>query len=309
MNRLNQGFLIAALAAAVIVATGPRAFMQADFAGTDFTGYWNQNHHEDGRERGAGPDEGDYTGLPMNAASRLRAQSWTASQYTQVGWLCRNHATGEIIRSPQDVMIWRDVDPTTRETVAWVYEWRRNYEQRTPIWLDDRPAPSKNDLYTNMGFHKGKMIGERLHMTITNLKEAYQRRNGVPRSDLQRISQHFLRRDNFLTIVAFTYDPVYFDAPMVQSSDFDLIPGAGQVSPSFPCFEARETTREIADVPHNLPGTNTASQVFADKFNLPLEAVMGGSETLYPEYRTKIKAWRTAQSSSAQIGRRQNEAQ
>jgi len=29
---------------------------------------------------------------------------------------------------------------------------------------------------------------------------------------------------------------------------------------------------------------------FADKFKLPLEAVRGGAETMYPEYRAKVSA-------------------
>src|SRR5690349_9293403 len=39
----------------------------------DLTGHWSQRFHEDLPERGAGPEIGDYTGLPINDAARLRA--------------------------------------------------------------------------------------------------------------------------------------------------------------------------------------------------------------------------------------------
>ena len=51
-----------------------------------------------------------------------------------------------------------------------------------------------------------------------------------------------------------------------------------------------EIDRPIGMVPHHLPGSNTFLTEFADKHKLPAMAVWGGSETMYPEYRTKIAA-------------------
>ena len=34
--------------------------------------------HEDAPERSDGPEIGDYTGLPINDAARMRADSWDA---------------------------------------------------------------------------------------------------------------------------------------------------------------------------------------------------------------------------------------
>jgi hypothetical protein len=39
----------------------------------DLSGAWGQRFHEDLPERGAGSEIGDYLGLPINAAARLRA--------------------------------------------------------------------------------------------------------------------------------------------------------------------------------------------------------------------------------------------
>lgn len=298
MYRVSRGVLTAALVGLMVVLASPPAFTQRDFAGPDFTGYWNQRFHEEADERGPGPAVGDYTGLPLNEGARLRADSWTASQYTQVGLLCRQHQTGEITRGPQSVTMWREIDSITRDTIAWHAQWRRTNEGDNTIWLDGRPHPPALALHSFMGFQTGGFVGDRLVATVTHMKEGFQRRNGVPRSDRQTVRQHFLRRDDILTIVTFTYDPVYFSEPMVQSSEYVLNPGQGQVSPPFPCFEAREIARDIGEVPHNLPGTNTASIDFAKKFNLPLEAVRGGAETLYPEYRTRLRELMSAQAAT-----------
>jgi len=48
--------------------------------------------------------------------------------------------------------------------------------------------------------------------------------------------------------------------------------------------------REPGDkLPHYLPGENPFVDEFVKLYHLPLEAVLGNRETLYPEYRKKIK--------------------
>jgi hypothetical protein len=42
-------------------------------------------------------------------------------------------------------------------------------------------------------------------------------------------------------------------------------------------------------VPHRLPGTNTAVTGFSGAYGIPFEATRGGAETMYPEYRKKLK--------------------
>ena len=41
--------------------------------GFDLSGYWSPVLHEDGMDRGAGPEIGDYGGIPINEAGRLFA--------------------------------------------------------------------------------------------------------------------------------------------------------------------------------------------------------------------------------------------
>jgi len=39
---------------------------------------------------------------------------------------------------------------------------------------------------------------------------------------------------------------------------------------------------------HHLPGTNTFLKEYQAKHGIPEEAAMGGPETMYPEYRSKL---------------------
>ena len=48
----------------------------------DLSGIWAPIFHEDQVERIPGPEIGDYLGLPLNDALRLRGESWDASLLT-----------------------------------------------------------------------------------------------------------------------------------------------------------------------------------------------------------------------------------
>ena len=51
-------------------------------------------------------------------------------------------------------------------------------------------------------------------------------------------------------------------------------------------------------VPHFLPGENPFLNEFAQSHGIPEQAVMGGAETMYPEYRLKLKAMAAAGASA-----------
>ena len=54
----------------------------------DPTGEWDNRFHEDEPERIPGPEIGDYLGLPINDAARLRGDTWVAT--LPVGKIRRN---------------------------------------------------------------------------------------------------------------------------------------------------------------------------------------------------------------------------
>ena len=60
-------------------------------------GEWTPQFHEDQTERLPGPDLGDYLGLPINDAARLRAESWNASRLTLQEQQCRVHVSPYIL--------------------------------------------------------------------------------------------------------------------------------------------------------------------------------------------------------------------
>jgi len=92
------------------------------FAQVDFSGEWAPRFWEDQPERVPGPELGDYLGIPISDAARLRAESWDASIQTLPEWQCRPHGSAYISRGPSQLKIWKEVDPSSRETVAWHLE-------------------------------------------------------------------------------------------------------------------------------------------------------------------------------------------
>src|SRR5262245_59931636 len=85
-----KGPTIALVLAALLGAAAPTA------AQVDFSGEWAPRFHEDQPERVPGPPLGDYLGLPINDAARLRADSWDASMMTLPEWQCRPHSADYI---------------------------------------------------------------------------------------------------------------------------------------------------------------------------------------------------------------------
>ena len=58
------------------------------FAQVDFSGEWGVRMFEDQPERVPGPELGDFLGIPINDAARMRATAWDASLQT----LMRQHS-------------------------------------------------------------------------------------------------------------------------------------------------------------------------------------------------------------------------
>jgi hypothetical protein len=255
------------------------------FAQVDFSGEWATRHHEDSQERGPGGPLGDYTGIPLNDAARLRADSWDAALYGLAEWQCRPHAAYSMWRSVHPVRIWKDVEPVTGETMA-IHANFQDLIERV-IYMDGRPHPPEEAAHTWAGFSTGKWEGDMLTVTTTHLKEYIIRRDGVPISDLTTMTEHWIRHGDYLTIAQIVTDPVYLTEPFIQTTDFVLDPHIQDI-PEL-CELEEETEHPLGWVPHRLPGTTTDAEEFAKKHGLPVEAVRGGAETMYPEYRKKLK--------------------
>ncbi|HLK49168.1 MAG TPA: hypothetical protein VKT49_13590 [Bryobacteraceae bacterium] len=270
------------------------------FAQHDLSGTWVAQYHEDQPERGPGPEIGDYLGLPINDAARFRADNWDASLLTLPEWQCRPHPSDYGDRHSH-VRIWEEIDAATQQLVA--YHTHREWQaQERTIYMDGRPHPPDYVAHTWQGFSTGKWEGSMLTITTTHLKTGYIRRNGVARSDRATVVEHFLRHGNYLTMVSIVTDPVYLTEPFIRSSDY-LLDNTHQIPP-YPCEAVVEVERPTGAVPHHLPGTNSFLSEFPEKYGLPAQAARGGAETMYPEYRLKIRKAQSAKTVATQSAAR-----
>jgi hypothetical protein len=178
-------------------------------------------------------------------------------------------------------------DPLTREIVAYHAEWLRSIDN--PIWLDGRGRPPDDALHSWGGFATGKWEGDMLTVTVTHLKEGYIRRNGMPRSDKATVTEHWIRHGNVLTIATIVNDPVYLTEPFIRTTDYEL--DLHQHVAPYPCEMVQEIERPKGVVPHHLFGQNTDLKEFSERYGLPFDATRGGAETMYPDYRKKLKTW------------------
>jgi hypothetical protein len=255
-------------------------------AHVDLSGGWAQRFHEDAPERGAGPDIGDYVGLPINDAARLRADTWDAGKWTMLERQCEPHPADYAPRGPASMRIASTVDPVSQDVTAWQTTMMWMLPQRT-IYMDGRRRPSAYAQHTWQGFSTGEWEGDMLKVTTTHLKEGWLRRNGVPRSDRATLVEYFIRHGSYLTLVTVVLDPVYLTEPFVRTSNWVSDPGF-QLSP-FSCIPTVEIERPRDVVPHNLPGANRYLTEFAEKHGLPPQATRGGAETMYPDYRDRMR--------------------
>ena len=276
------------LAGALLVAalTSVPAMAQVDLAGN-----WAARQHQDWQERGPGPEAVDYSGLPINREARARALSYTASQLSMPERQCLYYTPQYVVIGPQGFKMWADFDPVTGKVLAWKVGAAIDRAVLT-IWMDGRPHPLKDAQHTFDGFTTGEWEGNMLTTYTTHIKEGYLRRNGVPTSDRATVTEHFTRHGDLLTISAHIDDPVYLTEPDVISRTWQLDPTANLPPTPAPCMPTVEIPRLESDVsiPHSLPGKNPYLDEVTRTYHIPEEAVMGGGETMYPEYRKKLKA-------------------
>jgi hypothetical protein len=269
------------LLAAALVMTGNSAWAQADFAGN-----WSPLYHEDLPDRIPGPELGDYTGIPINDAARLRADSYDADRLSVVNeYQCRPHGSDYSMRGLANMRVDPILDPVTEQMIG-IHTRMGFQEMERTIWLDGRPRPSAYAPHTWSGFSVGTWRGNTLDIHTTHLKESYLKRNGLPRSDKATFTEHWVRHGNYLTVATVVTDPVFLTEPLVRTQTWVFDPG--QLLGHDFCETVAEVPKAPDYVPNHLPGTNPFLHEVADWYGLPYEAIRGGAETLYPEYRKKM---------------------
>ena len=201
MRHISLAIAIAVVLAVTLARVPARAQqypegMAAPSNGVDLSGEWTPVREEDNT---GNTELGDWVGIPMNEAARLRAMAWVASIQTLPEWQCRPHAASYISRGPSQLRISKEVDPVSRETTAWHMEWLRSIDKA--IYMDGRPHPSANAPHTWGGYSIGTWNSNMLNIRTTHQKAYYIRRNGVPASDQRIFTEHWVRHGNILTVV------------------------------------------------------------------------------------------------------------
>lgn len=275
----------AKLIGSVLLFSGALTAIPA-FAQRDPSGEWAPRFHEDQLERIPGPEIGDYLGIPINAAARLRADTWEADLLELPENQCRPHPSDYAWRGPANLRIWKEIDTATQSTVAYHTHISWQAPERT-IWMDGRPHPPDYVAHTWQGFSTGKWEGDMLTVTTDHLKEGWIRRNGIPRSEKAVITEHIIRHDNYLTVAVIINDPVYLTEPFIRTTDFAMDPDQ-QIAP-YPCEPVIEVPHPFGQVPNHLPNANPFLHEFGKRWGVPYDATRGGAETMYPEYMQKVK--------------------
>ncbi|MBI3050161.1 MAG: hypothetical protein HYY76_17825 [Acidobacteria bacterium] len=280
MTRLR---VAAALVVLAVLASRPVSVQEN--SPIDLTGTWRWLPYEDERDRNPGAYPGDYRGLPLNDAARMRAdtydEEWNAtSQLLQ----CRPRSPAYQAKGLDPMRIDQVVDPVSRQLVALRISYEKTPGDRV-IWLDGRPRPSPYALHSWDGFSTGRFIGDTLEIMTTHMKESYVRRNGVPASFRATVIEHVSLQEPFLDWTFTVIDPDYLTEPLVRSATYVRAPTLQL--PLYPCQPEEYQPGEKYRMPHYQVGENPYLTESAVKYRTPQDASRGGAETMYPEWRTK----------------------
>jgi hypothetical protein len=142
MNRAPGLKSRAGRAAAALVGVWLACAETTVAAQTNLVGYWNPLFHEDVDERIPGPSIGDYLGLPISDAARLRAEAWDASLLSSPEHQCKPHPSTYGFRGVGGLRIWEDRDDDTQQLVK-IHTHIAWQEQQREIWMDGRPPPTE----------------------------------------------------------------------------------------------------------------------------------------------------------------------
>jgi len=266
-----------------------QASFNTTYQTTDFSGEWvavggeiplfGRTPHEIGYTA----ELYDYSGLPFNAAGRMRADTGDISDWSIPEFVCRPHPGVYNWFYGGGLRIIKENDPISRELVAYHVQFFRALDR--PIYMDGRPHPSEAAPHTWAGFSTARFDGNTLVITTTHLRESYIRANTALFSEKATVTEYLMLDGDLLTVTTLLEDPVYMEEPHLQSTSFRR--SLHQELPYISCTLGVENV--VAGFPHFLPGRNPYIADTAKKLGLPLEAIRGGAETLYPEYRQKLK--------------------
>src|SRR5688572_17785327 len=254
----------------------------------DLAGSWTMSNEEELLIRiDPGPELGNFTGFPINAAGRQKALTWNSTIQAVPEHQARPHPAQYSMRGPgPSFHMGEIIDPVSRRLTGYTITGLFENANRT-IWLDGRPHPSEFAEHLWQGFSTGVWENGMLKVTTTHMKQAFLQRNGIPSSPYAVMTEYFIRHGQLLMMISQVDDPIYLEEPMIRTSTWRWNPG--QREGAIGQVEIAEELPDIklGDVPHYPLGTRHPE--YADANGLPFEATLGGKDTLYPEYVDRLK--------------------
>jgi hypothetical protein len=299
MNNVTRARFAGVLALlALAIAAKPAAAQEM----MDLQGVWNHNGLmvEDRaiimNATGGGARIGDYTGMPLTDAARQQADSWMASRQEMAEHQCHPHPAQYTMWGPGNFRITNILDPVTERIIGFVMDGLNGDMERT-FWLDGRPHPPEYARHTWAGFSTGVWDGNMLTVTTTHLKEGWVQRNGVHMTDHGTMREHFIKHDDYLTVITIINDPEVFEKPFIRTTQAKFDPSTIITPDECQPFNTSVMNADHPPgfVPHWLPGQNPQLTEFGERFGVPQDAVRGGAKTLYPEYIIELKKMIEAQ--------------
>ena len=237
----------------------------------------------------------------MNGTSAfggLHARASIAARSTTVGFLgphgcisqCQMYPPLYALVGPFPLQISIEQEPVTQKLLAWkIAGW--GDRDVTMIRMDGRPHPSQYAPHPHGGFTTGEWEGDTLTAVTTHFKLGDIKRHRGFSSDQATLTYRFNRHGDTLTVTGILEDPVYLAEPYVLTEVFRLTtnPNGFPLTACEPIEELPRLHEDPTLAPHYLPGKHPALNEVTEHYNIPLEAVLGGPETMYPESRKKLK--------------------
>ena len=280
----GTAFVIALIFTSLALLVEPHVVVAQE---VDLSGSWTSPPTNNVLEVYEGPFTDDWTGMPLSAAGRALAQSWSAGALAEPERTCQLYGQWKYMTFPFEIKIWPSNGGPTDQIVAWNLQ-KAEDEGGMKIWMDGRKPPSKYLDYSRGAFTTGHWKGSTLIAQTTHLKMAPARNNGGYYSDRSTLTSTFIPHGDTLIMVFDLNDPVYFTQPYVYSRVWTRATRPASTAWP-PCIVNYEGVAEGV-VPFYLPGKNPLLNQMMQLFHVPEYASEGGAQTMYPAFRDKLKA-------------------
>jgi hypothetical protein len=275
------------LAAAVI---GVAALLVVQLSAQSMvTGYWAMLGDQDAHNYAAGPDPGEFPGLPITEAARRAAATYDENEMMIPELQCRPFPATYGPRTISNMRLWETLDPETQRQTK-IEMWIAYAAQHRTIWMPDsgQPAPPAWAPHSWQGYSTGRWNGDELWVHTSHLKEGFlQRTQGLLLSDQAVMDERMFRYGEILVNIMMVQDPAYLSEPFVYSKLYVSMP-QGAMDP-YPCGVYNHVPMAEGHVPMRLPFVTAIYNRTFMEHGIPLEAARGGAQTMFPEYQDYMK--------------------